>query len=351
MTCKKFAHTLPALCAALLLAACGGEGGSMPQASSAATPAPVAAAAASAGAAQPIALSAVSASMELNAPEQGLQAMAGYINLGKTCYANSALKFIIHAIGPLKLKQHLAMVEMKGGDALQSAAAGFIQLIDSTHSASGPTSQELRGFFDNLLSLPAFKDFSIIGTQQDASDFLLKLSQSFALHEIEGSSLVLNDDNNQFRTDAEANTWLLLKPTSTDDSLQDLFDRTSPGDWKFDFRSGLQHLTVKIDNFGHGTEVLYRNANFDFNEPVQLQVANGNLIDTLTLEPREVIEFRGTANQGHYIAYAKDDKWVRYNDHRVEVLGRMPSIENVRLIHFAIRRIETQPAHSLSDPS
>ena len=313
---------LPALGAALLLAACGGEGGSGERATSAAAPA--------------FSLSYTSSSTTLMSPEQNPRAMAGYPDLGNTGYANSALKFLIHSIGPQRLTRHLGEFAQRSDKPHQAAAQGWIQLIENTYSEREPTPQELTDFFNSLQQLPEFKDFTIVGTQ-DAEGFMTALSQSLALHEINAGSIALRDGSNASKSDGQY--WTTLQSASSDDSLQAVFDRTPPADWRFEPRKGPQYLTVKLDDSHHAAP---SHRNFDFNQTVQLQITNGDLTETLVLEPREVMAFSGIDNAGHYVFYAKDAQWVRYDDEQVTVLTQMPSIENVRFINFVIQSVESR---------
>lgn len=333
-------RTLPAICAALMMAACGGEGGSTPSTSTAATQ--VASGKFSFG----------GSSMTLKAPEQGMQPMAGYSNLGDTCYANSALKFIIHSIGPLKLKQHLATVAEEGDDALQSAAASFTQLIERTNSTSEVTWEEMWDFMSVLRQLPAFHDFPLVDQQQDVIEFLAKLSQAFALHTRYADTVTLGDAYNAAKTDSEY--WTILRSESADDSLQDIFDRTQPADWRIRLNAHVQHLTVGVHNMAYDAQNIIQvlgTEKFDFNQNVSLRITDGDRTHTLTLEPREVIAFDGIDNNGHYVVYAKDDQWVRYSDSEVDVVGQMPPLKNARLINFAITKIESTRSDFTPDAS
>lgn len=342
-----------ALSAALMLAACGGEAdgqhsGLLPPDAKAKLIARTAALPAAAGT-PAVTHAGISTSSTLQSPEQGLRAMAGFENLGNTCYANAALKFLIHSIGPQRLTQHLQAFAADGDALHREAAESFLQLIAHTYSEAGPTRQQLSDFFATVQQLPAFSainadnalDFPIVGRQQDTDEFLMKLSESFQLHALYASEITLQGGLDKFAT--EAQYWTILQPFSPDDTLQAILDRTPAAGWQLSLQRPRPHLTVRLENSMQDPQGLrlLSNHNFDFNQPVRLHATEGNLTTILTLEPREVIEFRGTDQAGHYVVYAKDEQWVRYDDAQVTELSQMPALEQVRFINFAITHIET----------
>lgn len=290
----------------------------------------------------------LSASITLQPPEQSPRAMAAFENLGNTGYANATLQFLIHSIGPNRLTKHLGEFAQRSDAAHGAAARGMIELIKNTYSEAEPAQLGLAEFLQSLQQLPEFTGFPIVGTQHEAGEFLAKLSQAFALNEINAGSMALHDDNNGLK--AEAQYWTILKPAGAEDSLQEVFDRTPATGWSFEPQKGM-FLTVAMDNSSHDEQSTHSHRNFDFNQTVQLKIIQGNQTEILTLEPREVVEFRGTGNDGHYVVHAKDEQWVRYDGKQVTMPGRMPSIENARLINFAVREIETRAVRSSADAS
>lgn len=331
MTYPRFLRCIPLFCAAFMLAACSDAGDSK---------------------------SAVSKArqffhsfymMSPNPPEQSPRPMVGFRNLGDTCYANSALKFLIHSIGPRRLQQHLGEFAADSDHLHREAAQHLRQLIANSHlQETGPAQDDLSNFLASLQKLPAFSsrnaagelNFPIVGRLHDADDFLLKLSDSLALHRLHANTMALKDDLNAFKNDEEY--WTILQPASAHDSLQDVFDRSAS--WQVKPGPELRQLTVRMDNTvddGQGLRLL-GTWNFDFNQTVRLRAVEGNRTMTLTLEPREVIECLGTDSTGHYVVYAKDSQWIRYDDEQVTVLDRMPAIENALLINFAIKKLEIE---------
>ncbi|MEG1680216.1 MAG: ubiquitin carboxyl-terminal hydrolase family protein [Stenotrophomonas sp.] len=291
-------------------------------------------------------------------PEQGLRAMAGFDNLGSTCYANAALKFLIHSIGPQRLTQHLQAFAADGDAQQREAAQGFMQLIADTCSETGPTRQQLSDFLAAVQQLPAFSainadnalDFPIVGRQQDTDEFLMKLSESFQLHALYASEIT-QDGLDKFAT--EAQYWTILQPSSPDDTLQAVLDQTPAAGWQLSLQRPRPHLTVRVENAVQDPQGLrpLSHRNFDFHQTVRLHATEGDLTTILTLEPREVIEFRGTDQAGHYVVYAKDEQWVRYDDAQVTALSQMPALEQVRFINFAITHIETASSSPAADAS
>lgn len=357
---SKFTHCIPAICAALMLTACGGESSDEPAATDA--PSAVHAPNPLSSPLAPLSQHPVSAQQQtriansgetflLKQPEANARTMQGFSNLGSTCYANSALKFLVHSIGTKPLLQHLNARADAGdaGDAPQREAAwSFVQLIENSYSETAPSPQELENFFASLQKLPAFSslndagmlNFPLVGRQQDANEFLMKLSQAFELRTLYTDGLVLQDAANAFKTSEEYAT--ILQPASASDTLQEILDRTQPSAWQFKLRGKTRYLTVRMENAVNGAQV--SNRNFNFNQTVQLQVsmADGKGTTTLTLEPREVVEFRGNDNAGHYLVYVKDEQWFRHDDAQVTALDRMPSMDNALLINFAITKAESR---------
>ena len=353
----KFTHCIPAICAALMLTACGGESGDEPAATDA--PSAVHAPNPLISPLAPLSSSPVSAQQQthyansgetllLKEPEANARTMQGFSNLGSTCYANSTLKFLVHSIGTKPLVQHLNALAATGDAAQREAAQNFVQLIENSYSETAPSRQELENFFASLQKLPAFSslndagmlNFPLVGRQQDANEFLMKLSQAFELRTLYTDGLVLQNDANAFKTSEEYAT--ILQPASASDTLQEILDRTQPSAWQFKLRGKTRYLAVRMENAVNGA--LVSNRNFNFNQTVQLQVAtaDGKRMTTLTLEPREVVEFRGSDNAGHYLAYVKDGKWFQHDDEQVTALDQMPSIENARLINFIITKTESR---------
>lgn len=332
---------LPALCGVLILAACGGGGGG---------------ADAKPGAALG------RAPIETTTPEESIPALpqvepapqpraktpegsslAGFANLGSTCYANSMLKLLIHSIGPQRLMEHLSAFAATRGAPERAAALEFIALIESSSAATGVAPTVLQNFFASLQQLPAFSSlapsgtlkFSLAGELRDASEFLESLSTSFALGELYGHPIILNDYLN--RTKSDEVYWTILQPAAPVDSLQDLFDHALAEEWLVMPGRAASQLTVAVAD-----EHLFGTLNFDFNQSVQLRATDSSTAEPLllTLEPREVVEFQGGRSGGHYLSYIKDGQWFRHDDHQVEALERMPAVQQVRFINFAVVSIE-----------
>lgn len=276
-----------------------------------------------------------------------LGTLSGFPNLGSTCYASSALKFLIRSAEPRRLIEHLTVFANASDAPRSEAATRFIQLIESSYSATGATREALVNFSVSLQKLPAFSsrntagglDFPLVNKQQDVNDFLMRLSESFALGELYGYPIILMDFRNELKANAEY--WTILAPATVQDSLQDLFDRTHAADWLVRRGQEPLQLTVAIAD---GSELgKLGNLNFDFNQSVRLRATDASTGEALvlTLEPREVVEFRGIDDQGHYLIYFKDGQWFRHDDERVQTFARMPAIEQVRMINFAVVTVES----------
>lgn len=336
MTSSKFLRCAPLVCAALMLAACGGEGGHTVSE-------------------QHHAYSRSVSVVTPIAPEPSIRPMRGLRPVEGTSHANAALEFLSHSIGSGRLMSYLGEFAAAGDDLHREAAQKLQSLLFSLAIDGGAKEVDPSPFFASLQKLPAFSslnaagelEFPIVGAGLDIDVFLTKLSQSFALHKLY-ANMALKDDNNALKTAEQY--WTVLRPAGAQDSLQAVFDRTDPALWQLTPANELRQLTVRMAN---ASQDGLDHRNFDFNQNVLLKTVEGNRTTILTLEPREVIEFAGTGSAGQYVTYGKntDQQWSRFDNQQGTVLDRMPALEKVRWINFAIKKIESTTVSGSPTPA
>ncbi len=270
------------------------------------------------------------------------QDMAGFANLGNTCYANAALKFLLHSVGRECLIAHLDMFWENSKDAQETQAAeDFIHLIMGAHAETGLVSNELDAFLRSLQQLAAFNakkedqfGFQIIGRQNDASEFLARVSESFGLSALMGSTVDLDKG---YVISGEY--WATMVLQTGDGTLQGALNQArnvqGAPDWVVSDIEQLGQLPLRLD---HSQQV--DTAQFDFDQLVQVVVTDqkSQQKSRLTLQPMQVIAHQGTAQSGHYYTYTKehDGRWTCHDDVRVTVSPRIACGGKPTLINFSV---------------
>lgn len=301
------------------------------------------------------------------APKTGrVSEMSGFPNLGNTCYANSALKLLIHAYGKERLIQHL-QASMPGfrNDALKAAAEHLIGIIRAAcESQDAALAQNLLGkFFTALQEHPSFSGqgtgarFQLIGRQNDSHEFLTKLVDVFRLDALEGYALALTppDDNGMPADPFDENlAFGILHSAHVSGSggssgwpLQRIVQNAEISG------SGKRHFWVTQDLDKLQRFTLHVNAvtsaggklsltGMDLSAPISLIVYDQASCSPwrVTLEPREAIIHQGAhPHSGHYYAYTKesDGSWTRHDDSQVLPKQHIAPHEQPTVISFAVR--------------
>jgi len=190
------------LLAANLLAACGGSGDSDESAETAAAtsmrPSVIS------GRSVTIITGGGEATKTPRPEEYESHGMADFQALRNQTYAMASIKFLMSALGPKKLLDHLEGFKANAQDPeLRTAAEKFIALIHQTYTSTSPV--WITGFLQGLQNLAPFNqrnaagewEFKIGGNvlsqEQDPERFLLLLSQLFRLDTLPGGSFGIKE--------------------------------------------------------------------------------------------------------------------------------------------------------------
>lgn len=305
--------------------------------------------------------------------------LSGFRNLGNTCYANSALKLLIHSVGEARLVQQLEHVAQTSTDPRKKdAAEKFIAVIEASFTETKPLRHELAAFFSSLQKLDTFSHvdhqgqliFPIVGTQNDAQEFLVKLLASFDLSEMGGYSMTLKEtmtNGNEQRPPkgrlAYCHDTTVSGSTLT---LQQIVDETHKAEsrevrwdvndqhntkvintkqWTVPDLSTLERFTLHINaseydvNTGDLGKTLLTKADFAADVSLVVHDDKTNEKWAVTFEPREVIIQQGSGTSGHYYAYTKDgeNSWVRHDDSSVRNCSGIRHKEQAKLISFSVK--------------
>lgn len=308
-----------------------------------------------------------------------IHTVCGFRNLGNTCYANSALKFLIHAMGEGGLMNHLADFARTTQDpAKREAAEKLMDVVDSSLGRAEPLEDELKAFFSSLQGLDVFNEqdgsgeylFKIVGVQNDAQEFLLKLAEAFDLSGVDGYSCVLEErivkDDEQrepHRISAFSHDISVQDPHAT---LQDIVNATSVSEelkvrwrdedqenslavkvkqWAVPDMSSFQRFNLHINALNYDVEAgeprrtVLENANFTDDVVLTVLDEKTNTFWRVTLEPRDIVVQSGNASGGHYYMYTKQDEndWLKHDDSTVAPCKGLAIGEQAKLISFAVK--------------
>ncbi len=272
--------------------------------------------------------------------------MAGFPNLGFTCYANATLKFLLYAVGSTRLLDHLEEI---GGDLSQAekaqAARDFSVLILNAQADTEDVPAALLTFFRSLQKLEAFREekagellFPIMGRQHDVSEFLAKLSDSFGLSALMGSPVKFAQD-----FDEDGRYWPNVVFGPDDGTLDQVLARAGGADFVVSDVENLHQLTINMVYSGLGQPQVSR-FNFDHHPMLRVWDENSSAMFELELKPMQVIGHRGSRDIGHYFTYTHEDqakRWLLHNDETVK-LGS-PNGQKPTLINFAVVDRVQQP--------
>ncbi|WP_454007716.1 type III secretion system effector BopA family protein [Alcaligenes sp. Marseille-Q7550] len=317
------------------------------------------------------------------------QHVRGFANLGNTCYANSALKFLMFSIGIPKLSEHLqGVINRSDDEGKKTCAEKFMNVINASIENNpnskktfivGYVKEELADFFEELQKQPAFGNmdgsgeigFKIVGEQQDARDFLARITDLFELNGKDFSPINLESKWKYYDLEREASDnpvpayYKVVTINDASTSLQGIIDKTyaaEPGvavRWNSDDTENVQATKInrwivdeieKLDRFNLNIEAVQEGPidspakklnlqSIDFNSKVKMPVLDKSTNQTwvVSLEPRDVVIHAGNTTGGHYYMYSKLSKgWSKHNDSMVSLEAHIPPREQPKLISFAV---------------
>lgn len=309
--------------------------------------------------------------------------LCGFHNLGNTCYANTALKFLIHSIGKKRLIEHLEQVQQNAtAPSKQECAAKFIELIKAAYDSKKPLHRELRDFFaslqkqDNFCAKPDGSSFTIVGDQNDTQEFLLELSACFDLGMLNTNVLQIQSTlvngrekraphiadaaycQDAYLTNSEQADFDLQQIVNTLTTRQDdVSMRWNNNDSEDTTVSRVQQWVTpdiqKVDRFNlHINAMDYSDGiaarlilNADITKPVRIPVIDQKtgVEWALTLEPRDIIIHAGgvvggSNTAGHYYMYSRREQgsWTLHDDKSVERGQDINQNEQAKMISFAV---------------
>lgn len=306
--------------------------------------------------------------------------ICGFKNFGKTCYANSILKFLILSIGPERLVAHLKELQLKTEDqGKKGCAIVFIDLIKKSLKQSNTVENELGAFFEGLQKQPVFNSldengkfiFKLIDGVNEAQDFLEKISDFFRLKDIDGFSVFLGKGSNYYECSYNNISQQKFCQSVTVDNeninLQELLGKIikdEPGVGAGGFRGGkhsaesdkektlvvdniesFERLNVNVNVMKLNKNSLQSNKlmlrNIYFNDLVRIPIFDKltNRTWMVNMEPQEVVVHQESINSGHYFTYSKlegNQGWVKHDDRAaLSPVRRIPDDEQPKLISFA----------------
>lgn len=316
----------------------------------------------------------------------------GFANLGNTCYANSALKFLMFSIGIPQLNEHLqGVIDRSYDEGKKLCAEKFMNVINAS-IVNNPNSgnrfvddyveKELTEFFEELQKQPAFGNmdgsgevgFKIVGEQQDARDFLARVTDLFKLNGKDFSPINLESKwtHNGLERNASDNPapayYKIVTVNDSSTSLQEIIDKSYAAEhgvtvrWNSDDVENVQATKIhqwvvdeigKLDRFNLNIEAVQDGPvdspakklnlqSIDFNSKVKMPVLDKSTNQTwmVSFEPREVVIHDGSVNGGHYYMYSKREQpalgWAKHDDRQVLSKHEIAPEEQPKLISFAV---------------
>lgn len=310
--------------------------------------------------------------------------VCGFESLGQTCYANSVLKLLILSIGSERLLDHLKKLEETGeSQGQRNCANAFAALIKKTIGLNNSVRGELEMFFAQLQKQPIFRGqhangnylFKIVGVQNDAQEFLAKLTDLFELNDISEYSMrleeqfVYNECKRSSGSQPKMSFCQEINALDENQGLQKLLDKThetecnigikwNPDDsecvlaqkekrWVVDDIGDLARFNLHINAMSFDVRTLTAKkvdiGKIDFEGIVQIPVFDKRTDQVwwVSLEPREVVIHVGsTATSGHYYMYSKaveGQGWIKHDNKRVAWMPSIPEGEQAKLISFAVK--------------
>lgn len=307
----------------------------------------------------------------------------GFPNLGNTCYASAAIKFLCcsNRDQGKALSDHLFGLQrdpnFKNNESKLKVLEAFYKIVEQYRTGEATTSQQLKNFYSLLQTQEGFintltdKFFRIIGKQQDSQEFLGRLSAFFKLEllphqKIEAVEKLINPHNvDDFRVSssttppfhtihvndelANAGFQALIDTLTSSEDVEmkwdeaDAQNRSIQKTWCLRTNvEELSHVNIYLDTCSYteqGTSKIQL-THLDFEQEITLEVTDTNEKEySLTIQAHTIVAQRGSAQGGHYVMYEKqDDQWRKYDDTTVSVENPQNASFQPTLISFKVLR-------------
>lgn len=279
--------------------------------------------------------------------------MIGFTNLGQTCYANAALKLLIHSIGPAALMSHLENISATIHPEKIESLQEFVNLIRTAHTPQQSTAGVMKSFFTTLDKTDHFYLGRIIGQAQGTSYFYEAMHRLFEIEKIHNGDFSLTreftrtDGSKEF--EQQSDILHILLPDADDMDLQALVNTYSR---KTDASSTQQYQfqtsdekAVQTVNFMVGPGVGSKTDQLNFNDTVTIPVINriSEKKFIATLKAKAII-FPKSSQPGvtHYVSYLKYDGpgFSLHNDWSVADDVEIQEKNYPELISFSVVKME-----------
>lgn len=280
--------------------------------------------------------------------------MIGFANVGQTCYANAALKLLIHSIGPGALISHLenisATISPEKIESLQELAT----LIRAAHTAQHSTAGVMTNFFTTLDKTDHFYLGNIIGQAQGTSYFYASMHKLFEIEKINNGDFSLirvsaGTDGSK-KTEQQSDILHMLLPAADNMDLQALVNTYSRGaetssTHRYQFQVS-DERALKTVNFMVGPGIGSKADQLNFNDTVTIPVVNriSGKKFTATLKVKAIV-FPKSSQPGvtHYVSYLKYDEkgFSLHNDWSVADGIEIKENNYPELISFSVEKIES----------
>jgi hypothetical protein len=279
--------------------------------------------------------------------------MMGFANVGQTCYANAALKLLIHSIGPGALMSHLENISASISPEKIESAQKFSALIRAAHTPQQSNAGMMKDFFTTLDKTDHFYLGNIIGQAQGTSYFYASMHKLFEIEKINNGDFSLIREsagtNGSKRTEQQSDILHMLLPDADNMDLQALVDTYSRGAeaWsthRYQFQVS-DEKALKTVNFMVGPGVGSKADQLNFNDTVTIPIVNriSGKRFTATLKAKAIV-FPKSSQPGvtHYVSYLKYDGtgFSLHNDWSVADGVEIKESNYPELISFSVEKIE-----------
>ena len=273
--------------------------------------------------------------------------MQGFTNVGATCYANAALKFLIHSIGPSKLISHLeeiTQIPVTGEE--MAAVFGMADMIRKAHAVHEGNKDEMIDLFD-AIEATGIHGGKIIGSPSSSGHFYTSLFQIFKIERCQSAGFSLRKTIVQSSGAEETTEDLVptLYPSRDDLDLQSLVEsRPALFGYKEHVFLVSDEDSLKTVNFMISTARGAKTDQLDFDHSVHIPVLSKKTgkVYLAQLKPKAITSATSSGDEiSHYIAYLKyENGWALHDDWTVSDSHPNQGKLYPELISFSVEGME-----------